>query len=195
MKLNARRLLILCLILAASVGFGFAYDGIATAIEKRNHPIPRELENILSDCAEEFGVPETVILAVVKSESGFVSSKVSSDGRIGLMQISPERLTFVYQTLLGEEVPNTGLLYDPSTNLRVGTAYLSHLYQRYGMWEAVFAAWHAGETQTDLWLADPSCLSEQGRLNEIPNRETQSYVKRLLKTVKAYGTLYYEPTN
>lgn len=194
MKMNARRLLILCLILAVSIGFGFAYDGIATVIEKRSHPIPRELKEILLDCAEEFGVPETVILAVVKAESGFVSSKVAADGRVGLMQISPERLTFVYQSILGEEAPNAGLLYDPSTNLRVGTAYLSYLYQRYGMWEAVFAAWHMGEAQTDLWLADPACLSEQGRLTNIPNREAQAFVHRLLKLTKAYTSLYYEPT-
>ena len=194
MKLNAKRLLIFCLILALSVGFGFAWNGIATAIEKKNHPLPRDLHPIISACAEEFGVPETVILAVVRSESEFVSSKVGTEGKIGLMQISPERLSFVYETVLAEETPTEGLLYDPRTNLRVGTAYLSYLYQKYGMWEPVFAAWHAGEVQTDLWLADPECLNDQGRLTNIPDRETQSFVDELLRAGKLYTSLYFEHT-
>ncbi len=194
MKLNARRLLIFCLILAASIGFGFAYDGIATAVEKKNHPLPHDLQPIVSASAEEFGVPETVIFAMVRAESGFVSSKVGADGRVGLMQISPERLAFVYEKVLGEEIPNVGLLYDPRTNLRVGTAYLSYLYQKYGMWEPVFAAWRVGEAQTDLWLADPTCLNAQGRLTAIPDRETQSFVSDLLRANKLYASLYFEQT-
>ncbi len=191
MKLNAKRLLIFCLILALSVGFGFAYDGIASAIEKKSHPFPDSLRPMISDSAKEFGIPETVILAVVRAESEFVSSK-NADGKIGLMQISPDRLAFVYQTVLGEEIPNEGLLYDPRTNLRVGTAYLSYLYQKYGMWESVFAAWCVGEAQTDLWLADPDNLNGQGRLTDIPDREIQNYVNELLQASKLYTSLYFE---
>jgi soluble lytic murein transglycosylase len=122
-----------------------------------------------------------------------VSSK-NADGKIGLMQISPDRLAFVYQTVLGEEIPNEGLLYDPRTNLRVGTAYLSYLYQKYGMWEPVFAAWRMGEAQTDLWLANPENLNGQGRLTRIPDSETQSYVNALLQASKLYASLYFEQT-
>ncbi len=190
MRLDYRRIVTFLLLLAVSVGFGFAFDAIASAIERRNHPIDDRYTAEIQKNAAEFGVPEAILWATVCEESEFVSSHVSETGEIGLMQLSAERFSYVCTELLGEEQKDVGMLYDPATNLRAGSAYLSALYRRYGVWETVFAAYFAGEAQVDAWLADPDRISAQGRLQDIDD-DTADYVKRMTRSAELYQKLYF----
>ena len=192
MNLAARRFSILLLILALSIGFGFAFDAAAEAIERKRYPLVEEYAALISDYAEEFGVPEAVIWATVRTESGFASNAVSDDGEVGLMQLTPSDMEAIFQNILREDAPDAGLLYDPKTNLRLGAARLSSLYEQYGAWDTVFAAWHAGTVAVDGWLSDPSNLNEWGSLERIPNKETDAFVSDLRRSVKFYTSLYYE---
>ena len=184
MKLTARRLLILGAILFLSICFGIAFDAAATAIDKKNHPMPDTLSASLERYANEFGVPETVLWATVKEQSNFSSNLVGDGGTIGLMQISPDLYESVCREILAEEPLDAGILYDPETNLRIGAAYISYLYQRYGVWDDVFAAYHARLEPTAHWETIPEEILSQN--------ETQSYVKRMNKSVRIYSELYYE---
>ena len=107
------------------------------------------------------------------------------------MQLSPERFQTIYTDILHESAPDSGMLYDPATNLRAGAALISELYRRYGVWETVYAAYYAGEAQVDLWLADPEIVNAQGRLENIPDKATAKYVKQMQKAVELYEKLYY----
>ena len=191
MSFNARYLLILCLILALSIGFGLAFDAICTAVEYKNHPRPAEFAQTVAACAEAFGVPENILWAAVLCESDFQSNKRSENGAIGLLQITPERLDTVCREVLSEPTPDVGILYDPDTNLRVGTAEISYLYQKYGSWEGVFAARLVGISQTDLWYANPDCLDDRGSLAHIPDKPTAAFVARVLNASRVYTELYY----
>ena len=191
MKLTARRLLILFAILLASILFGLSFDAVATAVDKSKHPRPEDLSPAIVANAQDFGVPETILWATVKEQSDF-SSNLVTNGAVGLMQISPALYEEICREILSEEPLDAGILYDPTTNLRVGAAYLSWLYQRYGVWDTVFAAYYAGVEQVDAWLKDPACVNSRGMLENIPDQETQSYVKRMNKSVRAYSELYYE---
>ena len=190
MKLTAKRLLIFVLIALLSVSFGFGYDAAATAIEKHRYPQPQRFSALVYEQAEAFGVPSNVIFSVILCESDFVSDALSEDGAVGLMQITPKQMEAVYTEILHEPIPDAGILYDPKTNLRVGVARLSHLYQIYGVWDTVYAAWHAGEAAVDNWLLDESCLNEQGQLTNIPKRETAKFVSRAKKSAEMYSKLY-----
>jgi len=183
-KLTSRHLLILGAILLLSICFGVAFDAVATAIDKKNHPMPNSLSASVERYADEFGVPETVLWATVKEQSDFSSNLAGEDGAIGLMQISPELYELICREILAEDPLDAGILYDPETNLRIGAAYLSYLYQRYGVWDAVFAAYHARLEPTSLWETIPEEILSQS--------ETQSYVKRMNKSVRIYSELYYE---
>ena len=69
MKFNARSFAIIATILVLSIGFGFAFDGVATAIEKKQYPLsPRYAENI-RNAAEKYGIPEVVLWAITSSPS------------------------------------------------------------------------------------------------------------------------------
>ena len=192
MKWNLRTLLILCLIVALSFGFGAAYNGVARAVERHRYPLVEDYAALIAEKAAEFGIPETVLWAVCRAESEFVSNKKSEDGSIGLMQISPVEMETICSLALGEPAPDAGMLYDPATNLRLGAAWLSYLYQAYGMWEPVFAAWHAGMDSVSAWMTDPTNLNEQGRLTSIPDKDTARFVSDTQSAVSLYTSLYYE---
>ncbi|MBQ8431770.1 MAG: transglycosylase SLT domain-containing protein [Clostridia bacterium] len=191
MKLTAQRLLIFLGILLLSIGFGLGFDAVATAVEKNSHPRPEALTASIAANAKEFGVPEPILWATVKEQSDFASNAADALGHIGLMQLTAAQYESICTTLLNEVPLDAGMLYDPATNLRCGAAYLSWLYQRYGVWDTVFAAYHAGVEQVDAWLGDPDHVDELGRLTKLPSA-TANYVERMNKTVTLYSKLYYE---
>ena len=191
MKITYQRVIAFFLLIALSVGFGFAFDGIATAMEKKQYPRVTSLEDAIAENAREFGLPETVLWAAVLTESNFVSNAVAENGGVGLMQLTPELFTHICTQVLGEEQMDNGMLYDPTTNLRCGAAWISHLYQRYGVWETVFAAYHAGTKQVDAWLSNPDLVTPQGTLL-IPDPTVKKQVERMVKAVEKYSQLYYQ---
>ena len=191
MKLNVRRVIAFFLLIALSVGFGFAFDAVVTAIEKHNHPLDARYQTEMEKNAKDFGIPESILWSIVRSESNFVSNHVSDTGEVGLMQISPEQFAYICINLLGEPEMSAGMLYDPATNLRAGTAWISELYGRYGVWETVYAAYYAGTDMVDAWLRDPELVSAQGRLQNIPDSDTADYVKKTAKSAMLYQKLYY----
>ena len=191
MKLTVQRLLIFLLLIPLSIGFGFGYDAAATAVEKKMHPIPSRYAALIEEQAAEFGVPSAIVYAVVQNESDFVSDAVSADGAVGLMQITPDVMRDVYTNIFHENVPDEGILYDPKTNLRIGIARLSHLYRIYGVWDTVYAAWHAGTDVVDAWLIDADVINEQGRLENIPDKSTAKFVSHTQKSEKMYSKLYF----
>ena len=192
MKLTLQRLVILAVLIPASILFGIGFDAVATAVERSRYPQDERYAALIHGQSESFGVPPSIIWATVLLESDFVSNAVSGSGEIGLMQISPAMMDIICREVLGEPTPDAGMLYDPATNLRLGTAWLSALYERYGMWESVYAAWHAGTGSADYWLSDPECLNEQGRLTYIPDKDTANFVSRMIKGAEMYTKLYYE---
>ena len=50
----------------------------------------------------------------------------------------------------------------------------------------------AGTEAVDGWLKDPSYLTPQGVLTNLPDRDAASYLKKTKKSVALYGKLYYE---
>lgn len=84
------------------------------------------------------------------------------------------------------------MLYDPATNIKYGTYYLSYLYLRYNSWDEVFAAYNAGHGNVDEWLEDEQYTNKDGKLSHIPFEETKNYVKKVNNAIDVYKRLYYE---
>lgn len=173
-------------ILILSVLIGFAYNGFMTLVERSTHP--REYRALVEEYAAAYAVPESVIYAVIRSESSFDASAVSSAGAIGLMQLMPSTYEWIC-SLTGEACEHR-LLYDPETNIRCGTYLLSILYSEYGVWETVYAAYNAGMGNVNEWLADPEYAGENGALEKIPFKETRNYVNRVSSARTVYERLY-----
>lgn len=187
MKKFAKGVFLPIIIIAISLGVGYLYDNIWDGLD---HKIfPQKHQDFVSKYSKEYGVPEYIVYSTIKVESNFDSGAVSNKGAIGLMQITPD--TFDWLQMLMHESLDQRMLYDPETNIRYGTYLLSYLYDQFGNWETVHAAYNAGMTRVKGWLGTPEYSDGDGNLKNIPFDETRAYVKKIADTVTEYKKLYY----
>ena len=88
-------------------------------------PVPYYAE--IKNAAHLHRIPEPLIAAVIRCESNWDPGAESSKGARGLMQILPRTAVTVYGV-------GPALLWDPWTNISVGTAYLRRLADRSQPW-------------------------------------------------------------
>ena len=179
--------LIVLIVLIISVLFGFIFDVAMTLVEKYIYQKPDEYVEYVEIYSAEFGVPEDLVWSVIKTESGFDSSAVSSKGAVGLMQLMPSTFEWLTDDILREYL-GIGMLYDPETNIKYGTYYLSRLYNRFGDWDTAIAAYNGGEGNVSEWLKDKR-YSDDGiklKTDKIPDSysETKNYVKKVNKAIE-----------
>jgi soluble lytic murein transglycosylase-like protein len=86
------------------------------------------LEPILTQAAQEYGVPTDMILAQAWAESSWKTDAVSHKGAVGVLQIMPKAVDFVSKNLLKLDQPLDVL--DPAQNARMGARYMRHLLDR-----------------------------------------------------------------
>ena len=187
MNKTFRTVCVTFIIAALSIGIGLFAQHLKNEYDYISHP--KKYAEFVEQYAKEYNVPEHICYAVIKCESGFDSTAVSRAGAVGLMQITPA--TFTYLCSRTGDDYETGMLYDPETNIRYGIYYLSMLYDRFGVWETVFAAYNCGPSRVDGWIRDGKA-NESGRLTEIPIAETAAYVKRVAAAIEQYDALYSE---
>lgn len=186
-KTTILRSIAVILIITLSIGVGFLIDNILDGVDRKNHP--QEYSEYVSEYSEAYGVPEYIVYAVIKTESDFNSSAVSNAGAIGLMQVMPS--TFDWMCDLLEEDYEQGMLYDPETNIKYGTYYLSYLYGIYARWPTVYAAYNAGMGTVDGWLRNGKYSNDGISLTYIPYEETRNFVETVEKAADLYASLYY----
>jgi hypothetical protein len=161
-------------------GFGSFFQGqslspvwspISESASKNQHVSPKnemivqedEIEQIIGNAAEAYGVDRDLIRSVVRVESGFEVMSRSPKGAQGLMQLMPEtaRELGVHDS------------FDPVENVMGGTRYLKRLLDRY---------------QGDKRLALAAYNWGMGNLERNPDklpRETARYVSQVLKQYDA----------
>lgn len=101
---------------------------------------PLLYEEYIEKYSEQYSVPKEIVCAVINTESSFDSSALSEAGAMGLMQITKE--TFWWLLSKNGEDISVDMLYDPETNIKYGTYFLSILYEEFGSWDTVYAAYH-----------------------------------------------------
>ena len=152
---------------------------------------PKQYSTYVEHYAKVYDLPPHLVYAVIRTESDFDDNAASSAGAVGLMQLMPSTFQWITNDLLRERL-DSGMIYDPETNIRYGCYYLRRLYDRYEDWAAALAAYNAGPGRVDGWLKDPAMLSEDGKLNPdaIPTAETRRYVPAVLDAMRRYDELY-----
>ncbi len=188
MKKALKRSLTVVAIILLSVGLGFLASSLWESSERKNYPM--KYSEYVNESSERFGVPKRIIYAVIHTESGFEASAESSAGAIGLMQIAEATFEEI-SGKLGDSYEK-GMMYDPETNIRYGTYYLSYLYKYFGDWDTVFAAYNAGMGTVSGWLESSEYTNEEGKLVNIPYEETRNYVNKINEASEKYTDLYGE---
>ena len=175
--------LIICIL--AVVGLKLT-EKIVSDLDKKTYPL--KYTDIIYKYADEYDVPKSVVLSMIKVESNFREDAVSGAGACGLMQLMPDTFIWLASTL-GEEV-SEDQIFDPELNIKYGTYYVSTLYAKLGNWENVYAAYNAGIGNVNKWLNDPQ-YSQNGELTDIPFWETASHVNKLKNVRAKYIELYF----
>lgn len=133
--------------------------------------------------SESYGIAPELIWAVMRQESLFDPFAVSVSGAKGLMQIIDPTAKWLYKQV-GIELKS---IFDPETNILLGSAYLRHLYD---MWDGslvkVLASYNAGPNRVKSWTdyTDPYLFIES-----IPFKETRDYVMKVLYNYYVYAEL------
>ena len=117
------------------------------------------------DAAQRHGVPEQLVSAVIRVESGFNARAVSRKGARGLMQLMPG-------TARSLKVSNS---FDPKDNVEGGVKYLRFLLDTFrGDVSLAVAAYNAGLNKVAKYGGIP------------PYNETRTYVNRVLSYMQSY---------
>lgn len=137
--------------------------------------VPTDFESLIAAASAKYGVPESLIKAVIDTESSFNPNVVSSAGAKGLMQLMDG-------TAAGLGVSDP---FDPAQNIDAGTKYLSLQLQRFGgQVNMALAAYNAGPGRvTKLGVSTDSELMSV--IDRLP-AETQAYIAKVEKARQKY---------
>lgn len=126
------------------------------------------------------------VAAEIRAESLFDIKARSPANAMGLMQILPGTGAGV-AAKAGLPWGGAQSLYDPDTNIALGTAYLRQLLDKYGgkPYE-IIAAYNAGPAPLNRWRTQRPGMDPDFWIETISYKETREYVARVL----SFSTLY-----
>jgi soluble lytic murein transglycosylase len=164
---------------------------VVSALQRasNNVTLPLSDTSIIREQAAAKHLDPALIAAVIYAESKF-EPRPSSAGAEGLMQILPA--TAYYLAHLSGGVSFTASdLATPSVNLAYGSYYLRYLLNHYeGNEMLAVAAYNAGLTNVDEWVAHARAQGTELSAAAIPFPETREYVRRVLSAQQAYRAKY-----
>lgn len=132
--------------------------------------VPQKYLVKIRKLSQKYGVKESLIIAVVRAESGFNPFAVSKKGAVGIMQLMAD-------TAMKYGVVNR---YNADQNLEAGVRHLKYLYKKYNRnIPLILAAYNAGETAVENYKGVP------------PYKETRTFIKRVMKYMgMTYSSFY-----
>ncbi|SDZ79076.1 transglycosylase SLT domain-containing protein [Microbulbifer marinus] len=152
---------------------------------------PLAFADIVDDVSRRMGkktaLDPYLIFAVARQESHFSHDAKSHAGALGLMQLLPSTARATARRA-GVRYRRSWDLLSPSTNITLGSFYLSTLLNRFDNNRFLAAAaYNAGPTRVASWLKETKRqLPYDVWIETIPYRETRKYVQNVL----AYTVIY-----
>lgn len=134
--------------------------------------VPRGYRQYVLDVSSRFEVDPRLVAAVGTVESKWHARALGRHGDSGLMQILPGTAAYIARGMGLADYD----LFDPLTNLTMGTWYLDSLRRDYGSWDRALAAYNGGPKGAALGDQHP-------------------YVVRVMQVYRRQGsnTMYVEP--
>ncbi|HEU4814185.1 MAG TPA: transglycosylase SLT domain-containing protein [Xanthomonadaceae bacterium] len=146
---------------------------------------PLEHEALIRREAKRHDLDPAWIAAQIRAESTFTAHARSAADARGLMQVLPATGAAVARKL-GRPWRGGASLYEPETNIVLGTAYLRQQLDKHGTPYFAIAAYNAGPTPVARWQAERPGLDPDFWIETISYHETRDYVPRVL----AFSVLY-----
>jgi soluble lytic murein transglycosylase len=151
--------------------------------------LPLADQNIIRQQAAEKHLDPALIAGVIYAESKF-DPRTSRAGAEGLMQILPQTAAYLARRSGGTSFSASDLSA-PQVNIAYGSYYLRYLIDHYGgEVMPALAAYNAGITNVDRWLAEGRADGHGFTIADIPFPETRAYVERVLRAQADYRRIY-----
>nr|WP_090175288.1 transglycosylase SLT domain-containing protein [Luteibacter sp. UNC138MFCol5.1] len=163
--------------------FGLS-SGDALRLYEQRFPLARQ-DGVVEQSSQA-GIEAPWAYAIIRAESAWMSDARSGADARGLMQLLPSTAALVAQRN-GLSWAGGESLYEPTTNIVLGTRYLAQMAARFNgaPWLAS-AAYNAGPNKVDQWVAARGNLEPDLFVVSIPYKETREYVARVM----AFAVIY-----
>jgi soluble lytic murein transglycosylase len=187
--------LIICLLLAAALGFGLVAwrsgDALYTVYEWLSPARFSQYDQLIRATAAPNDLDPMLVKAVVWRESRFDPKKFGSAGERGLMQVSE---IAAQEWAAEKHVENFQVeqLFDPKTNLEAGTWYLHRALLH---WQAerdpmpfALAEYNAGASRAQRWAGGDGAprIAARQFVRNIDFPGTKNYVVSILERYRFY---------
>jgi soluble lytic murein transglycosylase len=145
--------------------------------------------------ASKFKIDPYLVLAVIREESRFNAKAVSRSKARGLMQIMSKTGRGLAKNL-DLRGYRTAKLYDPATNIKMGTCYLADLVDRFNdNAYLALAGYNGGPNRISRYVkswynGNLGSVDVDEFIESIPVRETRLYVQKVMGSYFEYKRLY-----
>lgn len=151
---------------------------------------PLSYREYIKQYSQEYELDPFLVAAVINVESKYHEEATSSKNARGLMQIGEQTGQWASEELNIEDYEEN-LLYDPETNIRIGTWYLNKLNKEFrGNLDLVLAAYNGGSGNVNKWLKSEEYSKDGESLDQIPFQETENYLKKVKLNYSLYRRFY-----
>ena len=181
---NFLKLIITLFVVAILFLVFLKHFGIDKIVLKRLYP--KDYLEYVESASKKYEVEENLIFAIIKNESNFENTSSSHKGAQGLMQLMEETANEIANKIGIENVD----LSDPKTNIEIGTYFYAYLFNKYNDEGLALAAYNAGAGNVDKWINSGQLEKDGSNIENIPYKETNMYVRKVLQTVKIYEYIY-----
>lgn len=155
-----------------------------------NFTYPAGYSEIVLPYTKKFKLKPEVVYALIHQESRYRPAVVSPADAVGLMQIIPQTGYEIAKDL-GAETFDLDDLYNPETNIHFGTYYLRKVLDKFDQkLPYALASYNAGPDVVKKWVRNKGNLPDEIFIEEIPYKETNLYVKKILANIAIYKALY-----
>jgi len=173
----------------------YAPDYLATPFEQMPRrfwellfPMPYQTDLVRN--AKLQNLDPYMVAALIRQESEFNPKAISHKSACGLTQIMPATGRQLARKD-GVRRFRTSMLFQPSTNLKLGSRYLRTILDQWGgKWEETLASYNAGKAHVDDWVNWSSFQEPAEFVETIPFTETREYVQAVLRNAAIYRRLY-----
>ena len=137
------------------------------------------------------GLPRGAIEGVMREESLFQCNVRSHAGATGLMQLMPATAAMVARGNAGGA--SAADLTRPVDNVLLGSSYLESMRKQYdNRMPLAIMAYNAGPGNVNKFLRNLRNLDLDEFIENIPIDETRGYVKRVMRSMQVYASIYDE---
>ena len=181
------KFLITLLILASIIFILFKVVKIDDIIMKKLYPL--KYSEYVEKYAKEYNIDKYMVYAIIKAESNFNENAKSSNDAIGLMQIM-ETTAIETARKMDLEVTEEDL-FKPDLNINIGLKYFTYLLNQYdNNYPLAIIAYNAGMGNVDAWIKDGTIKDDGSDIENVPFKETNNYVRKILRDYEIYKGLY-----